>query len=118
MLASLLISNVAGLVHIGCTSSSPCSITHQAEIPACTCGRKHSDSAQQAKQGSQPTEEHDADDCSICKNFFAIRNAIACLAVVINWKPVPTQQLNSAADRNPTVADYSGGPSVRGPPQG
>lgn len=102
-LAALLIGNVAGWVHVGCSSHGAagqtagcCSpglttdsqtLAKKGRVNACcqhgACSAstaakaQHEDTAaQQTDPPEAPAEEHDSDCCSICQNFFESRQAV------------------------------------------
>ncbi len=139
-LASLLLSNFAGWVHVGCADADPacCSSSvgsgyqpapHLESGPdrsrpthAC-CHHDHrpteshdgdgaSDSGQPA-----PVDHHDSDRCSVCKGFYTCRlgTVLACDAIVVEMT-----QGDSTPICTPPI--WSGDPlysciSVRGPPR-
>ena len=121
VLTALLISNLVGIVHVGCTSAKQnrhSSIQHS-DAKSCHCHHHHCDRSQNSSHESQqpsPADEHDCDHCSICQNFFASRNAVFTFTQVIDWKPLPTQRLCVDGDCNPTTPIFLYGLSVRGPP--
>jgi hypothetical protein len=121
LLASLLLSNFAGLVHVGCARSTQ--IAHvangQAQCRSCSCHHQHSAPLQDASNepGQHlPAEEHDSDTCNICKSFFAIRSAVFTFIQAIDWRPLPTHMLCVDRATNPAIALFLCGLSVRGPP--
>ena len=142
-IASLLISNVAGWLHVGCVGSTgscctaPRPTVSDSEAEATTCcnhshgdqgscqaedqhpetasgGSCHSDSAPCQNDGP---DEHDSERCSICQSFFSLRNGFVTSAPVITdfGDAGEIISLNPVRVCHRTILDDS--ISVRGPPR-
>mgnify|MGYP000290352290 FL=1 len=135
-IASLLFSNVAGWLHIGCVDSTAGSCVETSSSVANSrreqtgcCKHAHvGDSSHRHSPNetsdSQPTRghdecprDHDSERCSICQSFFSLRNASG------NASPLPTvtsDAVEIAAFITVCVGErtiLSDSISVRGPPR-
>ena len=108
-IASLLFSNVAGWLHVGCVESAGSCCTAlrtnvsntEADVTTC-CNHSHGDqgscqnenqhpeiaSGEAPHSGSTPCQndgpdEHDSERCSICQSFFSLRNGFVAAAPMI-----------------------------------
>jgi hypothetical protein len=139
-LASLLLSNFAGWVHVGCADAdSTCCFSsvgpsrQQAQRSELVRDRSQSTHAcchhnhrpaeplhgDEAGDSDQPTpvDHHDSDRCSVCKGFYTCRlgTVLTCDVIVVEMTQVDSTPICPA----PT---WSGDPlyssiSVRGPPR-
>ncbi len=123
VLTSLLIGNAVGLVHVGCAGAKHHRQTSCSQTPVKSCSCHHQHGGLRKNSGDESQEpcpanehEHDPDHCSVCQNFFATRNAVFSVTLVIDWKPLPMQRLSVEHASDATSAVYLCGLSVRGPP--
>ncbi len=82
----MLLSNVAGWVHVGCCHKTPdSSVAGHVSEPAAVscCGHCYCDAGRQSEEApgedSAPQREsvpHDSESCHVCQNLFAFRHAI------------------------------------------
>ena len=135
-LASLLFSNVAGWLHIGCVESTAgcCGdssiqlIDRQPDHHRC-CDHGHGrlghnqDAAQDPSSAGTPVhqedcpEEHDSESCSICQSFFSLRNASSTalpLPTVFSEAREITSFIAVCSCKRTILSDSI---SVRGPPR-
>jgi hypothetical protein len=139
-LASLLLSNFAGWVHVGCkdadstccfssvgscqqqaTPSEPVPDRSQSTHACCQHDHRpaephHGDEASDSEQPA-PVDHHDSDRCSVCKGFYTCRlgTVLACDAIVVEMTQAESTPIR-------TAPIWSGDPlsssiSVRGPPR-
>ena len=142
-IASLLFSNVAGWLHVGCADSagSCCAIpaTKEADseasaTPCCnhshgnhgSCEGEHphqetasggscdSDSTPCQNDGS---DEHDSERCSICQSFFSLRNGFVTAAPVITGSGETAEIISRDPVRGCLRIILDDSISVRGPPR-
>ncbi|WP_044304022.1 hypothetical protein [Rhodopirellula sallentina] len=140
LLVSLLTSNVAGWLHVGCCGpeSSCGTIQHSvgeaqssggatAELSCCchhhchgaaTASNGPSSDVPNSETPSQdaPSHEHDPDTCSICQNFYLSRHAMAMLAVFVTATIEPTPRGIAPVEDFTLSSIERSGPPVRGPP--
>lgn len=125
-IASLLFGNVAGWVHIGHHHHSHghahAEVAQVAEQHGCCHHHHHCHDDEGATKESEPDQdpvhhEHDSDNCSVCRNFFASRHALPTIGQTVAWQPA------EISDALPVVSDlapqpiFLSGHSSRGPPR-
>jgi len=136
-IASLLFSNVAGWLHIGCVESTAgfsvetsSSVANSSREQTVCCKHVHvGDSSHRHSPNetsdSQPTRghdkcprDHDSERCSICQSFFSLRNAsgTASLLPTVTSDAVEIATLITVCVGERTILTDS--ISVRGPPRG
>jgi hypothetical protein len=125
MLASLLLGNVAGIVHLGCGESNGYreGSAIQTQAHACGCHRLCASPNDSSEESPQPSpavphdSEHDSDHCGICQSFYVARFAVAAPVQATVWKPLLTERLFVDLHSQSVVPVFLHGLSVRGPPQ-
>jgi len=123
LLAALLLSNVAGWVHIGCCDSDACAVTVANEpVAKACCGHQHCDRSADSTDNSAnvppvPAPEHDSDSCSICQNFYSSRDAVLAIDQSVEWSPVLVERIHVERDDASVEPTFLSGLSVRGPPR-
>ncbi len=98
-LASLLLSNVAGIVHVGCSVSTghiPATASEgQAHCCSCHVPAAKCEDSSDGPQPAAPAEDHDSDHCSICQSLHAARYAVIQNAQKVDRRLLATQQLHT-----------------------
>ena len=127
--ASLLLGNVAGWVHLGCHSAIQCASVQNAPTPPFhshgECGHSHTHGhAQNTHEGHNDREpgkpghsdEHDSDQCSICQGFYNSRDAVVLAEESVDWHvdliAIDRLQVGHVSYRRAYLSDCS----ARGPP--
>ncbi|WP_417750193.1 hypothetical protein [Rosistilla oblonga] len=120
LLAALLLSNVAGWLHVGCCHPSDLASADPAAAATHACGCQHHCHSGPTDEESDPDSdappEHDSDRCSVCQSFFASRFAAIANADTIVWTPLATERLRFRRDVVSIESLSLNGLSVRGPP--
>ncbi len=142
-IASLLIGNVAGWMHLGCVESASSCCVHSDSKVTVTEARRHScchhshghstshahsaglrqdtnqrlpaDNANPAEQGCP--DDHDSDRCSICQSFFASRHAAFIVQLPLFGTDHQPRRVVIHPSRWQLQQTVWNGISVRGPPR-
>lgn len=127
LLATMLLSNVAGWMHVGCcdptTHDSNVSRGSQPAAVSC-CGHCHCDLGRQSSEAptddsSTPKREsvpHDSESCPVCQNLFASRHAILAAGPTAIWEPLAIGRVHPELHDVSIAPVFLSGLSVRGPP--
>ena len=135
-IASLLFSNVAGWLHIGCVGSNAgCCVqtdlgTSDTEPHQTRCcshtqngnGSHQHVSNEPSKANSTPAQgdpphQHDSERCSICQSFFSLRNASVVPATCLAVFSAAPETAAFITVRFPERTLLAASISVRGPPR-
>lgn len=130
LLATMLLSNVVGWVHVGCCHHSPEKqvANDGSEVSGVSCCHHcnchGSDKSKEASsentaaesdpwQGSTP---HDSDSCNVCQSLFAFRYSILISTPVVVLEPLVISNGRPELDEVSFEPIFLSGLSVRGPP--
>lgn len=142
-IAALLFSNVAGWLHVGCADAGRncCSAQATEDVETkphttscCHSSHGHADTHrtgephshhcadETSETGSEPDHdhapvEHDHERCSICQNFFTLRNGVVTTAVPTIQAVEAVEVITDNPARIPLPSLLLDSISVRGPPQ-
>ncbi len=127
LLATMLLSNVAGWVHVSCCheTADRSVASHSSETAAVSCcSHCHCESERQTKaapadDSSTPQGEsvpHDSESCHVCQNLFTSRHAILASSPTAVWEPLVICRVRPELDDVSVESIFRSGVSVRGPP--
>ena len=139
-IASLILGNALGWVHVGChASGDACCQSAKASAESLIVAEaghecchhshspfKHRTSFQPQEDQSKPIrqserqpagDEHDSDNCFVCHSVFALRQGLITDAIGFVWEPGITQLSSVCVSSVQPEAAFLSGLSVRGPPQ-
>ncbi|WP_146516059.1 hypothetical protein [Rubripirellula amarantea] len=127
LLVTLLLSNVAGWVHVGCCDASPdssvASEQSEATTASCCChshchSRQPTDTTPPGESSTTPQDSvpHDSDSCHVCQNLFAFRHAILTTSPTMVWEPLAIPSERPELDEVSFEPIFLSGLSGRGPP--
>ena len=138
-IGSLLFSNVAGWMHVGCVDkTAECCASSSTELADCQnqqatcCNHSHGEhrayqhdgttSHKSEDSNSLPvnddcSHEHDSDRCSICQSFFSLRNGAVTSGLVITDFGDTAEIISCSPVRSCQRVLFDDSISVRGPPR-
>ncbi|MGB1925511.1 MAG: hypothetical protein ACPHL6_03220 [Rubripirellula sp.] len=133
-LIALLLSNVAGWVHLGCVETAQnCHTLDSAKVEqqvtagdGC-CHHHHgqphsSESSSASDRESHPSDhghspDHDSQQCHICQSFLTLRQAVSLPVVEANTVETPSTRILVYSSAERAVSAIGNSISVRGPPK-
>ncbi|MGI9471901.1 MAG: DUF2946 family protein [Rubripirellula sp.] len=118
-IASLLVGNVAGWVHVGHHCGGGHHEVQQKvdQHQGCCHHHCHQDDEQHEPDQPHGDHEHDPDTCSICQSFFAFRLGLPTVAQPDQWQPAETADFCLVVSDVAVEKVFLSALSSRGPPR-